>query len=279
MVAVCYTALERGTVAGYGPANDNIQGLTRPPDVDSNEYQKEIRGMTTAWALRGEATAVLGALFDGIGCSTGVGGGRGTIRYFPLSRGEGVLRRYQRGGVAACVLKDGFFGNRMEREFDVMCSYRRDGGPVPEPLGVCWSRRGGFFRGAIATRRIPGQTLLEYLQGVRPAQADAVLRKTGVAIRHMHDQGVWHADLQVKNILVADNEIWLIDFDNARRAGTLGAVACARNLLRLRRSFEKHGLALDNFATLLAGYGALAIPKWLDWAYRVRSARDRLKTR
>ena len=57
--------------------------------------------------------------------------------------------------------------------------------------------------------------------------------------RSFHDAGVWHADLNARNILLdADDEIFLVDFDRARF--TPGrAVAGGRNLARLKRSLLK----------------------------------------
>jgi 3-deoxy-D-manno-octulosonic acid kinase len=86
----------------------------------------------------------------------------------------------------------------------------------------------------------------------------------------MHDLGVWHADLQVKNIMTDGAQIWLLDFDDARMEKPLSGLARARNLLRLRRSLEKHGRLLDNFDSILEGYGKLGLPRWLSGLYRIR---------
>jgi len=245
--------------------------------VYPDAYQMEIRGNRTALALRGEAASVFGTLFDGAGATPLESAGRAPVYHFPLSAGEGVLRYYRRGGVAAWLADDRFLGNRMAREFDLLVDYYRGGGAVPEPLGVFWERRGFVFRGAIATRRIAGVTLLDALRDSDAAGAAAALVAAGGAIRHMHDYGIWHADLQLKNILVSDGAVWLIDFDGARRVRALGRLQRCRNLLRLRRSFEKLGPPLNNFSTLLEGYGPIRFPSWLDWAYRLRGASARLR--
>ena len=122
--------------------------------------------------------------------------------------------------------------------------------------------------GALATRAVAGETLLAYLR--RGEVKPAVLRDCGQAIRAVHDAGVWHADLQVKNILVGDGGIWVIDFDDARQGRPPSAVARARNLLRFRRSLDKHGQSLDNFITIWEGYGKLGLPWWLSTLYRLR---------
>jgi len=62
-------------------------------------------------------------------------------------------------------------------------------------------------------------------------------------IADMHDAGIVHADLNLKNLLVRDAfdepEAFVIDFDRARLAGRLGLGERMRNLLRLDRSVLK----------------------------------------
>jgi len=56
----------------------------------------------------------------------------------------------------------------------------------------------------------------------------------------MHAQGVWHADLNVHNILIdTANKAWLIDFDRGRRFSQLSEQKRQGNLERLHRSFRK----------------------------------------
>ncbi len=218
--------------------------------------------------LTTEAEAVTAALFEDNGCSVDIAAGRGQVSRFPLSVGEGVLRRYRRGGLIARVSEDAFLGNRMLAEFRVHLSLYQKGFAVPEPLGVVWARRGLLYRGAIATRSLKAGTLLEYLAD--GAADPKILALCGQRIREMHDLEFWHADLQVKNIMTDGAQIWLLDFDNARTGKPLSNLARARNLFRLRRSLEKHGRSLDNFDSILEGYGKLGLPRWLSGLYRIR---------
>ena len=69
--------------------------------------------------------------------------------------------------------------------------------------------------------------------------ADAVWVSVGKCIRRFHDAGVWHADLNARNILLgADFQVYLIDFDQARFRPEK-PVNGEGNLNRLKRSLVK----------------------------------------
>lgn len=222
----------------------------------------------SGYVLSREAEAVTWALFDDAGCTIDTAAGRGQVSRFPLDKGEAVLRRYRRGGLVARISTDAFLGNRMLAEFRMIATLHKKGFSVPEPVGVAWERRGLLFRGSIATRSLTAVTLLDYLR--EPGDKKATLELCGRRIREMHDHGVWHADLQVKNIMTDGTKVWILDFDNARRVSSLSSRSRSRNLLRLRRSLEKHGQSLDNFDAILEGYGRLGLPRWLSGVYRIR---------
>jgi 3-deoxy-D-manno-octulosonic acid kinase len=61
----------------------------------------------------------------------------------------------------------------------------------------------------------------------------------GRCIRQFHRAGVWHADLNARNILLNEElKVFLVDFDRARLMnGT--EVNGKRNLERLKRSLQK----------------------------------------
>lgn len=238
------------------------------PAQDLEAYAPFISGARQGVVLARESKAIEPFLLGNRDGARGEAGGRGAILRFPLESGEGVLRTYRRGGLVARILKDTYGTNRMRREFEITSWLYARGAAVPEPLGTVWERCWGLYRGAIATRLVPGETLLAYLESHNDCAS--VLHECGRRIREMHDLGVWHADLQVLNILVGGGRVWLIDFDNARRLPALSDLARARNLLRLRRSLEKHGRSLDNFNTIREGYGKLGLPTWVSSLYRLR---------
>src|SRR5262249_14763984 len=113
-----------------------------------------------------------------------------------------------------------------------------------------WPAAGPFWSALIGTREERGaRDLCEVLLAEDDPQARRVLlREVGVAVRKLHDAGVDHRDLQLHNILAAEDggkrRIVIVDLDRAvsRRRGALAARVRARNLGRLTRSAVKAGL-------------------------------------
>ncbi len=238
--------------------------------IDAGLFTVERQGCKTAVFAREGAAQIRGALFENAGCKPAFHEGRGTVMRFPYLDGDGLVRRYERGGAVRFILKDQYlFDNRPLREFRVHFHVHAKGLPVPELLGVCWQRKGICFSGAIATREIPSMNLEQYLKS-EPEDADDTLRKCGVLVRRLHDIGVVHADLQVRNILIGSDGPALIDFDNATLLSSVGVLRRSQNLLRLRRSFLKRGLSEMLFRELCEGYGELRVPPVLEILYRLK---------
>ena len=101
--------------------------------------------------------------------------------------------------------------------------------------------------------RLEAVHLLDYLSKDSEGKADA-LQRCGAALRQMHDAGFVHADLQIRNILIADGGPYIIDLDKARQCTHVSPSAREVNLVRLRRSFEKNGVSLRHFDAIRAGY-------------------------
>lgn len=235
------------------------------------EYQRKDKPPQTAITRGEDCEAITNALLGDSETTPFEAAGRGSVGLFKLADGEGVLRRCRRGGVVGKLVNEGYlFKNRPLAEFRVH-EYLYDAGvSVPEPLGVMWDQRGPVYRGAIATRRVEAVGLRKRLAEPNGGE-DSLLNSVGQLIASMHGAGVYHADLHVENILVDGENAYLIDFDNARRYNALGGIQRARNLLRLRRSFQKWALPELAFERILAGYGPVSFPAWLDAAYRFKA--------
>ncbi len=173
--------------------------------------------------------------------------GRGSAWFIDAPFGSLVLRRYLRGGWAAKVSRQSYFfttvsRSRPFREYHLMASLFELGLPVPRPVAALCEFHGVISTGAILTARIPSaHTLADVLPGNNDTlELDVGFwGRVGKCIRRFHDAGVWHADLNARNILLnAELQVFLIDFDRARF--TPGkAVQGQSNLNRLKRSLVK----------------------------------------
>jgi 3-deoxy-D-manno-octulosonic acid kinase len=180
-------------------------------------------------------------------------GGRGAAWRIALPGPAGVtlravLRENRRGGLVRHLVARHYLGLRPRpfAELAVTAEARRRGVPAPEVLAARVDGR-LVYRGALVTREIPGaRPLLAALARAGDASArQALAAGAGRAVARLHGAGVFHADLNLGNILVSDadtceHQTTLVDFDRARlTSGPLDAAARRRNLRRLGRSLEK----------------------------------------
>lgn len=174
---------------------------------------------------------------------TGTAVGRGNAWFIESPHGRVVLRHYLRGGWAATVSRQNYFftgviNSRPFREYRVLVDLYAKGLPVPRPVAALCEHRGLFSTGAIMTACIPNATTLADILAAGDT-VEGIFSKVGSCIRQFHDAGLWHADLNVRNILLDKGlDVYLVDFDRARfNPGK--PVNGAGNLKRLKRSFQK----------------------------------------
>lgn len=186
-------------------------------------------------------------------------GGRGAAWFVRGEFGDGVLRHYRRGGLAARLSRDTYLWRGAGRtrslaEFRLLAELRRAALPVPAPLAAGFWRRGPVYRAAILVERIPDvRALASWLAGAPAQAADAPWESVGAAVARLHRAGVQHRDLNAHNVLVdAAGATWLIDFDRARRREPAPGWRLG-NLARLARSLAK----LSGDDRWRAGYGRL----------------------
>jgi 3-deoxy-D-manno-octulosonic acid kinase len=194
--------------------------------------------------------------------------GRGAAWFIAAPFGQAVLRQYLRGGWVARVSRDSyvfttFARSRPIREFNILAELYERGLPVPRPAAALCERRGLLAGGSIMTLRIaPSDTLADLLPGAGagPGPEPEVWERVGACIRRFHRAGVWHADLNARNILLDEaRQVYLIDFDRARLMRDTEVNGKA-NLERLKRSLEKlwpadrRALLQPAWIRLLAGY-------------------------
>jgi 3-deoxy-D-manno-octulosonic acid kinase len=135
-----------------------------------------------------------------------------------------VVRHYHRGGAVARVLGDRYLRlgtPRPFRELRMLEAVRALGVPSPEPVGGAAYVAGPFYRGDLVTCWVPDSVDLATLVfggqagspppvGTRDREwyrdedvRGAAMGAAGRLVRLLHDRGVDHPDLNLKNILVA----------------------------------------------------------------------------
>ena len=174
---------------------------------------------------------------------TGEAIGRGSAWFIEAPHGPVVLRHYLRGGWAATFSRQNYFFTGVSRsrpfhEYHVLVELYEKGLPVPRPVAALCQHHGVISTGAIMTACIThSKTLADIFSGGGPVEG--ILTRVGACIRKFHDAGVWHADLNARNILLdANHTVYLIDFDRARFSPGK-SVDGAGNLNRLKRSLQK----------------------------------------
>jgi 3-deoxy-D-manno-octulosonic acid kinase len=169
--------------------------------------------------------------------------GRSTTWFIKYSSGTAVLRHYWRGGLVGKILSDqylftGLKNTRTYQEFTLLLELQKRGLNVPTPIGAQVKTAGLVYRGDLLTQEITGaQSLREVLQQ-RPLTTEEIT-KVGEAIAAFHQQGVYHADLNINNILFdQEQRVFIIDFDRGRLVRP-GHPSLKQNMARLNRSFLK----------------------------------------
>ena len=190
--------------------------------------------------------------------TAGAMGNRGSGRRLQLDDGSELFaRQAKRGGMARLLLSDTFFGlsARPFNELIVAAEAFRRGVPIAEPLGAMVHWLGpAIYRGFFLSRAIAGMTLWQFIQtDDDPIVLKHILMTARAAIVTMHDKGLFHADLNLHNLMVTQSgesfKVVIIDLDKARLSdSSLDASqrhANAQRLLRSARKLDPQGRYLD----------------------------------
>lgn len=214
--------------------------------------------------------------------------GRGAAPSVELTPHTSVLLRgYRHGGIAGPWFGGLLLGPRRPLlELSVTTRARAAGAPVAEALcTVVWPRLGPLWSALIGTRLESGA--LDGVDAIARARSAAervrLARAAGRALRKLHEVGVDHADLHLRNLLVHDlhgsPRVVVIDLDRARFLDRpLPPSRRAGNLGRLIRSAVKHALWPEplgrrELAAFLGAY--TAEDRSLRSALRTHATRER----
>ena len=161
---------------------------------------------------------------------------------------ELFARRGRRGGMIGSILSDVYVGMtpRPLTELALTVEAMRRGIPVAEPMGAMIEWIGpALYRGFFLTRALRAMTLWEFVKtDDDPIVRSHVLGQARAAIDTMHNKGLFHADLNLHNLLVTQAResftVIIIDLDKARLFDAPVSAAMRRaNAARLMRSARK----------------------------------------
>jgi 3-deoxy-D-manno-octulosonic acid kinase len=181
--------------------------------------------------------------------------GRGNMR---MLGDDMIVRELVHGGLFGKITGRRFLSTcRSVRELKISNHLRENGIHTPEIPAVRFVKSGLFYSIDIITRLVPDSIdLLTWLEKFMLEQKGEVQRfaqnnrrdnifttvfhETGLLVRRMHELGVYHADLHLKNILL-DNQMnpWLLDLDKAWQLPVLPDFMRQMNLKRFFRSCRK----------------------------------------
>lgn len=202
---------------------------------------------------------------------TGSAQGRGTtwfVRYADKNEQvhDWVLRHYYRGGLIGKFNKDlycftGLANTRSAKEFALLQHMQTLGLPAPEPIAYRVDKHGLFYKADLLSSRIANASDLVAQLSAKPL-SDNIWRHIGETIKRFHDANIYHHDLNSHNILLSENQAYLIDFDRGElRENSTNAPWKQQNMARLHRSFVKELNQLpifhfsdENWQTLIKGY-------------------------
>ena len=170
---------------------------------------------------------------------------------------ELYARRGRRGGLIASILSDLYVGiaPRPLNELAVTVEAMKRGIPVAKPMGamIDWIAP-ALYRGFFLTRAVRGMTLWQFIKtDDDPTVRSHVLAQARAAIDAMQAKGLFHADLNLHNLLVTQVRdsftVIVIDLDKARLFDTPLSAALRRanaaRLLRSARKLDPSGQYLD----------------------------------
>jgi len=175
--------------------------------------------------------------------------GRGTVELLAAGDTRCVVRQYRHGGLLGSIRGDGGISfDRAMQELRVAIAACQGDVPTPRPIGIIHDLAGAHKPGLFWLSELLGDTrdlaraILD--GGLDRRERVAIAQATARAVAQMHNAGIVHADLQLKNILVrlggeSRSQAYLIDWDRAEYRDRVTPQEAERNLLRLNRSLVK----------------------------------------
>jgi hypothetical protein len=169
--------------------------------------------------------------------------GRGATAIIEIAQQRLVVRRFRPGGLLRGI-RPPTFGDP-KRPFEELFLYeylRRRRIPTLRPVAAIARRIGRRYALELITeelaraRDLLALLLDETLARGRRAQ---ILRAAGQAVARLHGAGIWHADMHLKNFLIQEGRVHVIDLDRSRLIEELPFALRVANLVRLWRYTDR----------------------------------------
>ncbi|MDR0788044.1 MAG: hypothetical protein LBG44_09285 [Gemmatimonadota bacterium] len=195
-------------------------------------------------------------------------GGRDSHPVAETPDGERILLRdYRRGGaIRHFNHKTYFFGNRALDELRVTVAAADRGVRVPRVIAAIeWPQRFGYTARLMVEWIDGAIDLARWLITSAPENRAGMMRTVGEELARMHNSGISHPDLNLRNLLVVPGDeqgksrVVIIDFDGATiRDQPLPSRLRRAALRRMTRSSWKLGVpvGIPENEALAEGYGA-----------------------
>ena len=181
--------------------------------------------------------------------------GRGHCLAVDLNGMDGrvVIRRYRHGGFLGVIVGDLFWNHsRPLNELLVSEKALKMGLMTTRTVAVIkHNTLFPFFKAEMVTEEITDAfDLVCYIKDNKLADVNLhnkkkeIICEAAIAVRKMHEIGIYHGDLHLKNILLKEEQsgkvcIYIMDFDKSTLHKSLSLAQRMKNLYRLDRSVEK----------------------------------------
>lgn len=218
--------------------------------------------------------------------------GRKPLGELRMSEQRFVVRRFHHGGMLRWVTGHRFADpQRPFRELSLSVRLRELGVATPEVIAARARRAavGGWILDLVTRRVEEARDLAEWLEalregGVGSTERRATIERVGAFVGRFHGLGLWHADLNPRNLLLDSGEdgpgVQVLDLDRSVLSPDLGPAERRANLARLLRAVlrrEGRGapfLQAGDLGRFLRGYLAGAGDATASFAEEWRSVAE-----
>lgn len=170
-------------------------------------------------------------------------GGRGGTYLVNSNQQTCVLKKYLRGGLMAKISYDSYLWlglkqSRVEQERNIIQYLTENKFITPQFVAFQIIQTGLLYQQSMITQFVKNKGSLESILDQQELSETQIIN-LAKTLKVMHQLKVNHADLNANNILLDENEHWIIiDFDKAKIMQEDGHWK-NQNLQRLKRSLEK----------------------------------------